>query len=909
MRISGFLQTPFISYDDKNMVYIRVEDWDMCNPYQVDIFVNGENVYTKRIFAPELSAMIPCFECECVATVRLTPFEDLPVEREFKIKPDSKWQIPLLYSSHEDLGYCAYIEKLHFECYEYLKKAMELCVLHDDFKYMIEHYWWLNAFDFYATEEEKQLLKKLFAQKRIELNSIHSGVHTSWEGSEQLVRQMYFGCIEAKKKYEISPECAFFADLSGATPSVISAYSQMGIKYVGFFANSFRNCSENNNIPPIFWWEDKNNKNRVLLWNQRSYRMNGLNGIWCDTKRQYDEGEFFFDNTKMLKTEKIISEKISTLEKYGYNIFPISFYDDREMPTTMLLTVCREMNKKWKYPKFRMEIPSVFMKELSERFGDKIPTLSGDIADQWADFATIAPNMMAEKRSVSRMLYDAEMLSCIESIKNNRIYDSKSFRDIYFKLCEFDEHCWATSSKHPQNMHKHNIEVVKKSSVEESSRALKNILDELVPRAENEQISIINTIPRRRKNHIRADKNSIIPKNVKHQILPDNSVVTEAIELDSTEIKSFEGVYATRECAEIKANCIETDFHIVKINNITKKITSLIDKETGEEYIDNQARLELGQFIYAYTEQKTDPRLSFEIPSKIDLRIYEGDVAYAVVITGYEEQSGAETLAQLTFYKHEKTIDVDLSYKNAKGLMGDYYDRYKKNYFFAFPFKLENPKFYTELAVGEKDEANDNIPLNASDFTVAQNWVCAENDRQGVAIYTRDMPVFHLGHIKYNQFSRDFCEDKAHFYLYASSNRCNNLIYSSTEDCYAKYHLSVLTYSGNHNKIVPLWSNENEHNLLIGKADLCKNSAFISLSQDNVRLVALKKAEDKDALIFRFIETEGKEALCDMELSFKPSKASYVTNDEKELEKISIKDKTVSFKCQPYSYVAISIEK
>ena len=64
----------------------------------------------------------------------------------------------------------------------------------------------------------------------------------------------------------------------------------------------------------------------------------------------------------------------------------------------MLLTVCEEMNKKWKHPKFSMEIPSVFMSRLEQKYGDSIPTLRGDISDQWADFATIAPDLMSKKR-------------------------------------------------------------------------------------------------------------------------------------------------------------------------------------------------------------------------------------------------------------------------------------------------------------------------------------------------------------------------------------------------------------------------------------------------------------------------------------------------------------------------------
>ena len=37
-----------------------------------------------------------------------------------------------------------------------------------------------------------------------------------------------------------------------------------------------------------------------------------------------------------------------------------------------------------------VDIPSVFMEKIEQKYGDTIPTLRGDISDQWADFATIA---------------------------------------------------------------------------------------------------------------------------------------------------------------------------------------------------------------------------------------------------------------------------------------------------------------------------------------------------------------------------------------------------------------------------------------------------------------------------------------------------------------------------------------
>ncbi len=905
MRIASFLQTPFISYENKNMIYIKVEDWDFCNPYEVSIFVDQEQVYAEKIFAPELSAMVPCYEKERVLVVRLTPFEDLPIESEYLIAPPKHWKIPLLYSSHEDLGYCAYVEKLHYECYEYLKKAMELCLAHSDFRYMIEHYWWLDAFDTYASNEEKELLKKLFLENRIELNGVHSGVHTSWANSEQLVRQMYFSTIEAKEKYETSSKCAFYADLSGADSSIINAYADMGIKYVGFFANSFRNCRENHNVPPIFWWEDKTGKSRLLLWHQRAYRDGDLWGIWCDTQRQYNEGEFYFDKTKMLKTEKWLTQRIASQGDCEYDIFPISFYDDRELPTTMLLTVCEEMSKKWKYPKFRMEIPSVFMQELETKFGDKIPTLRGEISDQWADFATISPQLTSQKRELMRLAYNTEVLSTLNSLINKADYDEKAFRNAYFRMCEFDEHCWATSSKHPQAMHRHNINKVKKEPIEKSKGELQAILDQVCPPPKADKISVLSTIPAKRKSRLRTERNSLIPRELKHQILPDDTVITEPIELKGIEAKDFDSIVASQESREIQASTLETDFYRVQINRQTKKLTSIFDKELGVEHIDKQSKFDFAQLIYVYTEHKTDPSLSYEAPKILDLKVYEGDLAYVIVENGYEEQSGAIVTTQLTIYKNEREIDIDISYKNALALIGDFYDRYKKNYFIALPFKLDKPDFYTDLAVGERNLAKDVIPLNANDFSVAQGWVAVENKDYGVAVYTKDMPVFHLGKIKYNKLSPDFFEDKGHVFLHASSNRCNNLIYTGVDDCQAKYHLSVLPYKGKHNEIVPPWSNEKDHSLILTDISY---ERLLTIKEENVRLVGLKRAQDtKNAITLRFIETAGKETDCTLELFFKPTKVTYATNNERDLSQIPTNQNTIHFKVKPYSYTTIKV--
>lgn len=907
MRIAAFTQTPFVSHEDKNMIYIRVEDWDLCNPYGIRLLLEGRLVCEQSVFAPTISLLIPCCQQESVCRVILTPFEDLPVEATFTITPPKHWQIPLMYSSHEDLGYCAYIDKLHYECYEYLKKAMELCDTHDGFRYVIEHYWWLDAFDHYAKEQEKEHLRYLIKTKRVELNAIHSGIHTSWGNAEQLVRGLYFGCRDAKERYGAEATCALYADISGVSWSSVSAYSNMGIRYVAAFANSFRNSSERSDTPPLFWWESQTGDERALFWYQRAYRPYGLWEIWCDTKRQYPEGEYIFDTTKALRTEQWFTERIGHLGTVDYDILPICFYDDRELPTTMLLTICEEMNKRWKHPTFRMEIPSVFLAEIREKYGNCLPVYRGDIADQWADFITIAPQLTANRRELSRRFYEAEMLSAILGITEGSVYESEKFRHAVRSMCEFDEHCWASSSKHPQKMHRYNIEKVKIAPVRKSLSDMHTILSRMLRKPEPHAMKVFSTIPQKRHTSLRLLHGMPIPSSLKHQILPDNSTITTPLFFDGIESKNFVATLPQCPSVEIQQELLETPFYTIHCSKTLQKIVSIVDRETGTELLNQQSPFELGQFLYLYTEEKTKPLSHVEIPKKLDFRVYEGDVAYVIIQKSYEEQSGAEITAQFIFYKNEKNIDIDLSYKHALGLIGDFYDRYKKNYFFSFPFQLDAPQFYTELPVGEKNETSDRIPINAADFSVTQYWVTAENAQHGIALFTRDMPAFHIGKIKYNHFDCTFDEDKAHFYLYASSNRCNNLIYTSPEQCCAKYHLSILPFSGEHRTVVPVWSNEKEHELLIGCAEE-RNRQYIRIDKSNIRLVSLKKAADHDdALIMRLTETAGQRTDGEITLFFTPSKVMYATNNENDIQSAETNQNTVRFSIRPYSYVTLKI--
>ncbi|RAU92155.1 glycoside hydrolase family 38 C-terminal domain-containing protein [Paenibacillus sp. YN15] len=913
-------QTVFITKDNRNLVLLHLPDtvWDGCNAYTIAVSIGGTLIEEGlSFFSRKAKLFLPLVEQHSECCVYLHRFCELPLLFKFTLKPVKKWSINFVASSHEDLGYCAYANMLGSECADYLDRAIEIIDTDRRFKYMIEHYWWLKGFEDYRDETSYLRLKQYLNSGHIELNAPHSGVHSHWHGYEQLPRSMYYSGIEAKKKWGITPKLALYADLSGISWSAVSAYMQAGIQYAAVLDNrGWRFSTDDRVLPKIFWWEAPNQKDRLLCWTQYGYREQSLTSIFCNTLRQYPEGTFYFDESKAVKTEEAVNAIIDDLGDVDYDLLPLAFYDDREMPTTMLLTVCEEMNRRWAYPKFGMGLPSQDLAYIADNFGDSIPVLSGDLSDQWADFATIAPDWFAAKREAEVLLPVAEtlvVLSALEGAKKG--YPRERINEAMWRLCEFDEHCWGTSAKHPLAMHKFNLYLMKRESAKVAKRIVSGIIDDVIlSGSETSGFSVWNTIPHRRNATLKLSGRQV-PKGVQCQTLSNGVTITEPVDLPAYGFRMFEtsriepDAQASR-FSDTETGIIDTPFYIVTCDPGTHTINSIVEKATNEELLDRSSLFGLGDFIYVNTDTKTSKELQVETAKRRSFQIERGPLAVVIAKTSYEEQSGANVTSTIIFYTHEKNIDVSLKFDHATGLMGDYYDRYKKNIFFAFPFKMENHQFYTELAGGVVNEPRDRLPVNPHDFVVAQNWVAVQNESRGIALYSKEMPVFHLGGIHYNKLSSRVTYENANIYLFAASNRSNQLNFTSKEDCFGEYSLSVLPYQGGWNEQVPDWSVNKTYTPLIGAAYSETNEkSYMSLDADNVRMLSFKRSEeDDDAFIARFIETGVKSATASFKLPFSIQEAVY-TNGIEESTGIAaeFQDDTIYFEIDQYSYVTLKI--
>ena len=463
MKIGKFEQSIFVSEDNKNLAYLEVTDRDGCNGWSLSVSIDGETVIERTTYPyteSKANLMLPVVDEEKEAVICLEPFLERPEVFKVKLKPVKNIKIKIISASHEDLGYCAYANELGTSCRDYINRALDIAEKRPDYKYVIEHYWMLDAFDKYAEEKDKERLKKYFKSGNIGLGAAFCGVHTAWQSKEQLIRSVQYA-RECNEKWGISPKTVMYTDISGASSSVISAYYGAGIRYITALENiGFRSRPYRYKFPMLFKWKAKQNDNALICWHQIGYSLPKLDTVW----KQLDD--FVFDETKADETEKIVNDYIKEVGE-DYDIIPLSFYYDRDIPHTYLADICKEMNKRWKSPEFSVSLLDEAFEEIEKSYGDRLPVMCGEMADQWADFATISSKWMGQKRYAQNRIREAEAMSVINSVKNGALYPEDELKKAYWKMGEFDEHCWATSAKNPQKMHIFNMKLMKEQNAAE----------------------------------------------------------------------------------------------------------------------------------------------------------------------------------------------------------------------------------------------------------------------------------------------------------------------------------------------------------------------------------------------------------------------------------------------------------
>jgi hypothetical protein len=742
--------------------------------------------------------------------------------------PQRKWKIYLVKSSHEDIGYEDFIHRKQSQIANYIDMADEISrprkqgnttnTREDGYHYVMESLLFSRA---YIEERGEAAWRKLVEEQ---LQSFHglslmgapSGVHSHWMDYEELARMTYPARREMKDCFGLDLKTFMIVDNPSLSWSGAQALAAAGFKYVARWGQVWRS-GENNNyartkLPALFWWQAPDKVHRVLFGWRSSYALNfwygqtsgghlgphyGLPGRWVDAYLQ-----------------DIQSGR--ELGPYPYDAVVVPSYVDHEVPK-----FDKRQHVKWAdefaYPQIVQSNPDEFFGYIEEKYGNTVPTLSGDLNNFSADYSTIDPESQGWKRQAARLLPVAEGLSVLNSIVDpTEALRPARVERAYTRLFDYDEHSWPTV---PQ-VNDQQLFNAAWGKHQEGARALadaRSMFNDAADRfgrkirtGAQPAVAVFNSLAHPRSGIVELPgefAGLIDPRDgrpIACQIIGEGRSVAYVRDIPAFGFVRFDvapsrgTVTAAPAAVSIAGNRIESPFYRLEIDPATGGVRSIVEKKSGRELVDSSAPHQVNQLVFLRTKDRTSPEGETHVPTNVVAVSGNPGAVYGDLVVQLDDAfSGAAIRQTIRVYADQPRIDFIDDLAHAGFFHTDNVaERYRNNLFVAFPFAVPGGQPRAEYAAGVVRPGIDQLSWGSHDYLTANRWVDVSSARNGVTLVPWNAATFHFGEIRYNRFSIDYTPTRPWLYSYAWSNRMAGLLTLSPEDCHATLAYSFTSHDG-----------------------------------------------------------------------------------------------------------------
>ena len=397
-----------------------------------------------------------------------TVYELVPTNRlPAGLPPVREWKLYGLKATHTDIGLhnSPYIQR-----HGTVKRIDEAARLIDRdtrkdddpaaYRYVMEGFWfWDNYHMDKGMDAAWRIVTNYMARGRMDVGVTCAGNHTHLFSETEIERSALTRKI-LSDRWGVETKTFIMADNPGISCSVIAPYVRAGIRYGLFLPNPWNPIPstiwrKNTSIPGATWNPDAmgggsrvevsydSSLPMVFRWKAPGCEESLL--MWCSTQYGYGYSRLGLHGgrkAKVADVEMRMPRFLRILEgKYPYDIWIAATYGDDETPNTKFADFAAEWNAKWAWPQFRtvgrLDEPFEY---LERKFGDRIPTLTGEMTSGWLQHAASTPELLADKMNADRMLETAERLGTFAGTIDRAAVDRA-----WWYLILNDEHSYGTS--------------------------------------------------------------------------------------------------------------------------------------------------------------------------------------------------------------------------------------------------------------------------------------------------------------------------------------------------------------------------------------------------------------------------------------------------------------------------------
>jgi len=846
-------------------------------------------------------------------TVEMTLFHGDRLQQRLALEwePARQWKVYVVQTSHFDHGYTGVQERVMEKRDRILDDVLEYCALTDGwpeeakFRWMVEASFCLSHYLETHPWREAELRERI-SDGRIEIGAKLCHMHSSTAGHEELVRNLYNSTVHLADRFDAEITTAVHNDVDGITWGSVAAWLGAGVRYFSLNPNPFYrggNILYHTDMPQAYYWIGANERG-ILTWRSRIGYGEGrflIEGLDCTIEElprllaRYENPSFPYDAIHLTRT--------------GLDETPFLDVHDNCYPRFEVCETIRQWNELFEYPRLISATSSQFFGYLEENFADEIPELRGDCPDWWADGVVTGAVEEGRARRLHHKLCEAEILaSAVSVIDEETAYPHAALDRAWEWTLLFDEHTWGTIFPlfYPQG-------AIWWNKVADMDRA-GAVCDEITARAagkvarsvrgdgpgllvfnplswDRTDVAIWGPPPDFPRSLLGSAHFRILDKagdSVPYQMTADETGAAEVVFLAANvpsvgyttyRIVPAEGPPSFQSGLTASRTYLESGHYRLTFSP-EAGVTGLRDRVLGRELVVPGAPYRLNEFVSR--NQGLFDSFDMRLRGRIEGCTVEetGPVFTSVVFdTADPLGPGAAITQEVRLYDGLRRVDFINRVEDFLNLTG-------QSRYFAFPFDVPGFEFRIDTPLAVMRPFHEQLPDFAK-FYAVQHWVDASSAAEdfGVTWATAEGPMVELGEITkpscwwaivdplyYDPGIYPYEPGLPHIYSEIMNNY-HNTNFNYLQQGSDTWRYAVTSHAGGWDQPAVTrfgWGLASPLLVELFEADpaggLPRRLSFFRVDKENVKILAVKAAEQGEGLIVRLFENEGRATQVEIEI-------------------------------------------
>ena len=810
-----------------------------------------------------------------------------------KIEPAKKWTIDLIAHEHLDVGFTDYPAKVAELHSQSIDQAMDLIKKTPDFRWTLDGSWVADQYLNGRSPEERQQFLEQVRDGSIVIPPEFANQHTgnaSWEG---LARSLY-GQHRLAREYKLPvADAAQIVDVPAYAWTYASVLHDAGIKYFVAASNSWRApvmlLGRWNEKSP-FYWEGPDG-GRVLMWYARAYLQAHtlFGGPWRMESIRDSLPVFLEAYTRPDYTA-------STVIVFGTQLENTPLAKEQS-------EIVSSFSHEYAWPKFEFSTVHSAMQKIDREGRGSFPVFRGDFGPYWEDgYGSDAAHTAIHRENQHRIRTAEIMGAAVSSIDTRVRPDQAMLDDAWRNELAYDEHTWTYVGATTQPEHHQSEDQIAlkggraaraRDDINESIQREWAQLEALVKTKDN-SVAVFNSLNWPRSGTVETDlpegttlvdptTHAEIPVEIlwkgKGISLPGFGPGNVRVRFLATGVPAVGyKLYTIKPIAkesvasvEIRGSIMENQFYRITLDPSSGSMTSVFDKQLGQELVDSSSPYKFGQYLYvtggdSYPENSLyrfgaglkPPSLTVH-PAQSGMLLSAKKTTIGMVATMKSSAPNTPSIeTEILMPDSEKAILITYRLHKERVLT-------RESAYVAFPFCVANPEFTYGSQTGWVNPAQDELAGGSREWYLPTTWASVYNSTVTAAVVPLDAPLGAFGDIVRGKWPAEFKPASSAIFSWLMNNYWGTNFpawqggdftfrYAITSD--SQFNPQSLTRFGLE-ALTPL-----EQDDLAASEDASslsnREASLLEVANPGVTLLTWKRAEDGDGTILRLQEAMGK---------------------------------------------------